>query len=71
MGFSLDGAAFSRIIEREEGDKKVLSVRIYNPCDSEVTATLKYGKAEIKVVLPAGKIEEVDLNKAFGGRFCL
>ena len=66
-GFSLDGAVFSRIIERE----KVLSVRIYNPCGSEVTATLKYEKAEIKVVLPAGKIEEVDLNKAFGGRFCL
>ena len=70
-GFSLVDAAFSRIIEREDGGKKSLLVRIYNPCDCEVTATLRYGKAEIKVVLPAGKIEEVDLNKAFDERFCL
>ena len=70
-GFSLVDAAFSRVIEREDGGKKSLLVRIYNPCDCEVTATLRYGKAEIKVVLPAGKIEEVDLNKAFDERFCL
>lgn len=70
-GFSLDGAAFSRVIEREGNGKRTLFARVFNPCENDVTATLRYEKKEIKVDLTAGKIEEIDLKKAFGERFSL
>ncbi len=70
-GFSLDGAVFSRIIEREENGKRTFFARVFNPCENCVTATLGYENKEIKVDLPAGKIEEIDLEKAFGERFSL
>lgn len=70
-GFSLDGAVFSRVIEREGNGKRTIFARVFNPCENDVTATLRYEKKEIKVDLPAGKIEEIDLKKAFGKRFSL
>ncbi len=70
-GFKLFGAVFSRIIEREENGKKTFFARVFNPCENGVTATLRYENKEIKVDLPAGKIEEINLGKAFGERFGL
>ncbi len=70
-GFSLDGAVFSRVIEREENGKRTFVARVFNPCENVVTATLGYENNEIKIDLPAGKIEEIDLGKAFGKRFSL
>ena len=70
-GFKLFGAVFSRIIEREENGKKTFFARVFNPCENGVTATLRCENKEIKVDLPAGKIEEINLGKAFGERFGL